>query len=134
MNAEEAAGLLSDLGRVCATVTEPDDLLAKALPLLLDLAGARAVQVLRPSGGGRYRVAAQAGQPLEPDDSLADLRSVERGRLTAVPVPDAWAADGILRSSALPLPGRTGIAILVWDNDQQPGMPWLSAALAMCQS
>jgi PAS domain S-box-containing protein len=134
MNAEEAAGILSDLGRMCATVTEPDDLLTKALPLVLDLAGARAVHVLRPSGGGRHRVVAQAGQPLEPDDSLPDLPSVERGRLTAVPVPDAWAADGILRSSAIPLPGRSGIAILAWDNDRQPAMPWLSAALAMVGS
>jgi PAS domain S-box-containing protein len=131
MNADEAAGLLSDLGRVCVTCAVPDDLLADALPLLLDLAGARAVVVVRPSGGGRYRVAAQAGHPLEPDDSLLDLPGLEGGRLSAVAVPAAWAADGIVHGSAMPLPGRGGVVILAWDDDLQPAMSWLSAALAL---
>jgi PAS domain S-box-containing protein len=130
MDASPAPGLLSDLARICAGADDPDELLAEALPVVLELSGARAVLVVRRTADGHV-VAARAGVVLDSVGAADALLIEERDRLTDLAVPQRWVSSAVARAAARRLPGHTGVMALAWGPEGQSSATSLEVALAM---
>lgn len=119
-------GQLLGLAGVIAGERRPDGVLAAALPLLLDVAGAEAAFVLAPTVDGP-RVTERAGRGLDPG-SLPECHPDPDALLNSCPVPASWITGGITRVSAHLLPGNAGMLVLAWGSDA-PATDGLELAL-----
>ena len=130
MNTETAAGLLRNLADTCAAESEPDRVLAVALPLLLEITAARAAVGVRREVAG-LAVAAAAGEHLDPRSVLTDSDVDDATPTPAtVPVPADWAATGISAVTVRRLPGDGSALLLAWETDELPAQVWLDLAFA----
>lgn len=130
MSTDSAAELLRELAGTCASESEPDRVLAVALPLLLELGAARAAVAVRREVAG-LAVAASAGEHLDPRTVLAD-GDVDTATPTAatMPVPADWSAVGITHLTVRRLPGDGLALLLAWGTDDAPAQLWLDLAFA----
>ena len=130
MNTDTAAGTLQQLADTCARESEPDRVLAVALPLLLEITGARAAVAVRREIAG-LAVAASAGEHLDPHAALTDSDVADATPTPAtMPIPADWAATGITRVTVRQLPGD-GLALLIASETADlPTQPWLDLAFA----
>jgi PAS domain S-box-containing protein len=125
-----AGDILEELARACATATTVEDQLGAALPLLLELTGARTALVERNAGDEVVQVA-RAGA----DAVASGVRAAAPdGRLADVSVPASWSEVGIVRAAAGQLPGSAGLLVLGWAEPASAGMNWARPALSLIGS
>lgn len=123
---------LLDIARVCASAVDPDQFFTAALPVLLDVAEARTVLVVRHGADGP-EVSGLVGDDVDlAGSSLDGLLSVEdREHLVDVAAGDSWGSSGIGRVAARRLPGTAGVLVLAWVSADTAPSPVLDAALGM---
>jgi PAS domain S-box-containing protein len=117
MDSSTKRGQVLDLADALATERTPGEVLATALPLVLDLAGAAAALVFSRTAAGP-RLTGRAGLELAVEAAADGTESVtgqENGtQLSDSPVPAAWGTQGITRVASHPLPGEVGLLTLAW--------------------
>ena len=114
MDSSTQRGQVLDLAGVLASERKPDEVLAAALPLLLELAGAAAALVFSRTAAG-LELTGRAGLELAAEATLDGWPDRTTGtHLSASPVPTSWSTQGIARVAAHPLPGEAGVLTLAW--------------------
>jgi PAS domain S-box-containing protein len=113
MDSATPRGQVLDLAEALAAERTPEEVLGKALPLLLELAGAAAVLVFSRTAAG-LRLTGRAGLELAVETAADWTDSVSGSRLSDSPVPASWQTQGITRVAAHPLPAGAGLLALAW--------------------
>ena len=115
MDSSTQRGQVLDLAGVLAREGNADEVLAAALPLLLDISGAAAAIVFSRSATG-LQLTTRAGLELSADAAEAGWldRAPETPQLSDVAVPASWQTQGIARVASHALPGERDVLTLAW--------------------
>jgi PAS domain S-box-containing protein len=115
MDASTQRGQVLDLAGVLAREGNADEVLAAALPLLLDISGAAAVLVFSRSAAG-LQLTTRAGLELSVEaaqDGWLD-RAPETPHLSDAAVPASWETQGIARVASHVLSGKSELLTFAW--------------------
>ena len=88
------------MAHACASLKDPDDVLATALPLLLSVTGTDTALTLgatRSGPDGVLHITHCAGLELDPDAGVVAQAPTTSGTLVEGPVPTAWRSSGVER-------------------------------------
>lgn len=110
----QQAEQLAELARVCASVTDIDELVGRSLPLLRSLAGADSATVCRRTGEDWW-VAGHSGRELDAG-GFDELTVEEAAELLHLNVPEAWAEHGVRRVAVRRRPDDPGYLVLTWSS------------------
>ena len=115
MDSSNQRGQVLDLAGVLAREGNADEVLAAALPLLLDVSGAAAVLVFSRSAAG-LQLTTQAGLELAAEAVQVGWLdpALATPQLSDVAVPASWQTQGIARVASHALPGERDVLTLAW--------------------
>jgi PAS domain S-box-containing protein len=128
---------LAEVAAVAAGAVDESDLLARSLPVLMRLSGARSLHVLRRAADTQV-VSIHVGASLSVED--IDVIGARPGVLVDVPVPHRLRMTGAQRVALRTLPGHAGVLAAVWaepgeaDESFGVGLSLLDAALSRVQA
>jgi PAS domain S-box-containing protein len=112
-----AAGELAALAGACRGATTPPQLLAEAVPLLAELAGANSALVLERRSGAPH-ASVRWGTDL--DVTAVGVHEHAGDGEAGLAVPAAWAAQGVATVACRELPGLWGHLVLAWGAGVEP--------------
>ena len=115
MDSSTQRGQVLDLADVLAREGRADEVLALALPLLLDISGAAAVLVFSRSATG-LQLTTRAGLELTAEAAEDDWLDAapETSHLSEVTVPASWQTQGIARVASHALAGERDVLTIAW--------------------